>query len=508
MRYKVHQEFTIHPAGQGLFYSGTVRMVNSYPPPFRFVYDCGSLNAHNLREEVEVFRQQENLPSNHLNLLVISHFHQDHISHIKKLVEGSVKIDKLVMPFMNFTERLYLCLIAISTRDKGTKRGGGGGGTTNDPHDDLPEDDFDFMLRLIMDPLSTLADNLNDGSEIIFITGPGESPTGGDNIDENRESYQRELKELTFDFPKESKSDIDNDIEKNYNPPPSGATAWKVADNIPGTMGDLAQKIVLMEFIFFRRPIGNDEEKFYEAVRKKFKEEFGIENGSDDDIQKEVVKLRGGKLIEEIFKAAKKGLDLDGGGRSITNLNTTALCLMHRNTRQMYEWAGAVSHLYYDWESFDCNSIWKPKGLGLRYVNRSWDPNYPYGYFRQREGRVNGEEPFTGANALLLSDGYFKTTAEVEALHRKFSKHWEKCWLFQLPHHGSHHNSGTELVNKIPREGNLFVNYGTWHRSSEDWSHPSDELINDICDAHREHDLILINEFKGLQFVIGIYGQS
>ncbi|MDX1954701.1 MAG: hypothetical protein SFU20_04155 [Chitinophagaceae bacterium] len=505
MTKKVQQEFTIHPAGQGLFYSGIVRMVNSYPPPFRFVYDCGSLNAYNLGEEVEVFRQQENLPSNHLNLLVISHFHQDHISHIKKLVEGGVKIDKLVMPFMNFTERLYLCLVAISTRDRGTNRGGGGGGTSDGPDGDLPEDNFDFMLRLIMDPLTTLAENFNDGSEIIFIAGPEESPTGGDNIDENRESSQRELKELTFDFPKESKIEIDNDIQKNYNPPPRGAKQWKVGDNIPGAVGDLTQKIVLMEFIFYRKPIGKDEEKFYEAIRERFLEEFGIENGSDDDIQREVVKLRGGKRIEEIFKAAKKGLDLDGGGRSITNLNTTALCLMHRNTRKMYEWAGAVSHAYYDWESFHCYSIWKPKGIGPRYLNRTKDPNYPYGYFHRREGKVQGEEPFTGANVLLLSDGYFKTQAEVDALYRKFSKHWEKCWLFQLPHHGSHLNSGFELVNRIPPDGNIFVNYGTWHRSAEDWSHPSDELISDICNAHREHDLILVNEFKGLQFVIRIY---
>lgn len=502
--YKVEQEFTIHPAGQGLFYTGTLRLQHRYPPPFRFVFDCGSINAQNLREEVEAFRLQEDLPSNRLNLLVISHFHQDHISHIKKLVEGGLKINKLVMPFMNFTERLYLCLVAISARERGVNRSSGGGGNPVGSDDDFPDDEFNFLLRLTLDPLNTLADNLDDGSEVIFITGPGDSPVVGDNRIEERESFQRELKELAFDFPKESKGEVDKEIQKNYNPSSGGFNVWKVGDNIPGAIGDLAQGLILMEFIFYRRPIGNDEEKFYAAVRKKFLQEFGIEDGSDDDIQREVVKLRGGKRIEEILKAARKGLDLEGNGRCITDLNTTALCLLHRNTRRMYEWAGKISEEWYSMEYANCESLWKPKGLGPRYLNHEREPDYPDGYHQNREKFKNGEEPFSVANVLLLSDGYFKTQAEVDALFRKYSKYWEKYWLVQLPHHGSLHNSGTELLNRIPLGINLFVNYGTWHRNAEDWSHPSDNLIDDICHTHRQRDLILINEFKGLRFVVRI----
>jgi beta-lactamase superfamily II metal-dependent hydrolase len=93
------QTFTIHPVGQGLFYSLTFEESNR--TNFRMVVDCGSLSPHACQPEIQSYRDKDFISANTLDLLIITHFDADHVNHISSLLTGGIIIRKLIMPFVN-----------------------------------------------------------------------------------------------------------------------------------------------------------------------------------------------------------------------------------------------------------------------------------------------------------------------------------------------------------------------------------------------------------------------
>ncbi|HKO78231.1 MAG TPA: hypothetical protein VJU52_13525, partial [Flavobacterium sp.] len=111
-----NQEFTIHPVGQGLFYSG--KITHNTEVKFRMVFDCGSLTKGAGQDEVDIYRDADFLGKKVLDLLVISHFDRDHVYHIGRLLADGIKVKKLVMPFITFSERLFLVARYIELNNK------------------------------------------------------------------------------------------------------------------------------------------------------------------------------------------------------------------------------------------------------------------------------------------------------------------------------------------------------------------------------------------------------
>ncbi len=103
--------FRFHPVGQGLFYSGLIQKPEDGDfRQFSFAYDCGSTSSHRfLRREVDDFK--ELLPcwkkgqKKRLDLLVVSHLHDDHVNGLEYLLKD-VEVDTVVMPFMEQALRL------------------------------------------------------------------------------------------------------------------------------------------------------------------------------------------------------------------------------------------------------------------------------------------------------------------------------------------------------------------------------------------------------------------
>jgi len=95
-------KFVFHNVGQGLFYSGTI-MKNTRK--FNFIYDCGSEKEENLKKIIS-YEYLKNL-DNELNMLVISHFHKDHISGLKFLLEKK-KLKYIFLPYFTEIYRLYI----------------------------------------------------------------------------------------------------------------------------------------------------------------------------------------------------------------------------------------------------------------------------------------------------------------------------------------------------------------------------------------------------------------
>lgn len=99
-----------HNVGQGLFYSGTIR-VNDETNPFNFIYDCGSENHKHLSKVVNYYKRNV-LYKYNLDLLMISHLHNDHTIGLEYLLKD-ININTVILPYMSPMERLVIALKKI-----------------------------------------------------------------------------------------------------------------------------------------------------------------------------------------------------------------------------------------------------------------------------------------------------------------------------------------------------------------------------------------------------------
>lgn len=100
--------FMFHPVGHGLFYSGIIKNLSTdkqvSDKQYSFVYDCGGKNLKNAIENAE-------LPET-IDLLIISHFHKDHINGVLKLIEKH-EVKTVVLPYLDRTLKiLYIAALA------------------------------------------------------------------------------------------------------------------------------------------------------------------------------------------------------------------------------------------------------------------------------------------------------------------------------------------------------------------------------------------------------------
>ena len=103
----VHGKFKFDTVGQGLFYWG---ILNVNGRQFSFLYDCGSTSETRISERVENFKEilrccQE------LDMLVISHFDEDHMNGIRELLIDT-KVESVFIPYYHLDDYLLLvCFI-------------------------------------------------------------------------------------------------------------------------------------------------------------------------------------------------------------------------------------------------------------------------------------------------------------------------------------------------------------------------------------------------------------
>jgi len=151
-RLKATATFIYHKAGQGLFYSGTIRVSPPRGPRFDFVYDCGSENGKIIEKTVSnyksVFLHDNN---NHIDMLVISHLHKDHVSGLDKLLNDNTRVDYVFLPYLLPAERLILALM----------------------YQNMPA----WYYQFIADPVAYLLEH-NVGTVVLFVGEGGEGEGG------------------------------------------------------------------------------------------------------------------------------------------------------------------------------------------------------------------------------------------------------------------------------------------------------------------------------------------
>jgi hypothetical protein len=73
---------------------------------FQWVYDCGSENGDIVNGEIDLYRRYLPDPKR-LDLLVLSHFDNDHVKGVGRLLDG-LPLDHLILPYLNPTQRMLL----------------------------------------------------------------------------------------------------------------------------------------------------------------------------------------------------------------------------------------------------------------------------------------------------------------------------------------------------------------------------------------------------------------
>lgn len=104
---QVTGNFEFRSVGQGLFYSG---ILNKGCDIFSFVYDCGSdTKGDFLKNEIveleNIVHRMGQVGKAKIDLLVISHFHDDHINGLECLFD-KFNVDTVIMPYTTLASRL------------------------------------------------------------------------------------------------------------------------------------------------------------------------------------------------------------------------------------------------------------------------------------------------------------------------------------------------------------------------------------------------------------------
>lgn len=101
---KVKHEF--FPVGQGLFATGFLTFETDRPRTYRWVYDCGTHSAKRLlTRAIDTFKVE--CQENRIELLTLSHFHQDHIIGVVELL-NKIGAKALMLPWAPLWSRLSI----------------------------------------------------------------------------------------------------------------------------------------------------------------------------------------------------------------------------------------------------------------------------------------------------------------------------------------------------------------------------------------------------------------
>jgi len=145
--------YEFFPVGQGLFSYGSLGPLRREQPFFQWVYDCGTDSEpkqQTIDGALDIMAARTS-GQDQLNLLFISHLHEDHINGISSLLRRLKSVDTVLLPYVSF-ERLVLFAIE-------------GGIDGNDP-----------VFRFFTDPVGYLTSQGDVVIErILFVLPSGES---------------------------------------------------------------------------------------------------------------------------------------------------------------------------------------------------------------------------------------------------------------------------------------------------------------------------------------------
>lgn len=112
MRLHVHHEF--HAVGHGTFFVGNLLIDESQSTgnftQYQWIFDCGSRRSSQIAKAISSVEKSK-LWKKETDLLVVSHFDNDHINGLEQLLENN-NVRTLVLPYASYRQRLA-CMASV-----------------------------------------------------------------------------------------------------------------------------------------------------------------------------------------------------------------------------------------------------------------------------------------------------------------------------------------------------------------------------------------------------------
>jgi hypothetical protein len=427
----INGDFTFHPVGQGLFYSGRISCNNNNLQT-NFVYDCG-INNYNKHFENIVKKYAGSLPGKSLDMLVLSHFHEDHINGLKLLFDEGITIKKCFIPYFTPEERFIIW--ASVWNELG---------------------DEEWYFNFLMDPITYLINN-NVEQVIIIGKGSGDSgenedpapPESPDNFDNYKEKDKANA-DSTVNIDKLVKDDeLQRSILNNFKQWEDFVKNEKLF--IRSHKGYITISCAwYFRFFNLKDNLSNEIQVFKDSLKKDGIDFLKLQNEPLYMKEKQ-------KEVKKCYRNAFKGKD---------GINMTSLTVYHSPIDEhMHHFYALLGNCY-------C------PGCFMFYGKRHTH-NHFYNYC------ITGQ--------LLTGDINLNNIDNLDEFLKHYQKVLNNVFLFQLPHHGSEHNWNKKLLNVLSF-CNIWVASAGLHNS---YNHPSDKVFNDIEDRNRIPMLIFeYNKFN------------
>ena len=292
---KAQGEFICHPVGEGLFYTGEIEFWNRNTS-FIFIYDCGSMSNSALEKPLEYFVYKVKRKGGEIDMLILSHLHQDHVSGVEFLCR-SVKVKEVMLPYLTPIERLILALKYFNKYKAS------------------------WYYEFLSDPVKFL---LERGVERVIIIGeapPDEetpvpreiSPFGPE------ETPKKKIRHKLYNLPNQKNESLT--MDEILREEPDWETFWKKNKLLLLSHQGYSIVLGLWVFRFFNYKISSEKIKnFKECVKKMFNKNHNAVSCKDDWIKKIILGLDQDKIarLKECYH------------ESISRyLNNTSLAVFH-----------------------------------------------------------------------------------------------------------------------------------------------------------------------------------
>ncbi|MBO9566013.1 MAG: MBL fold metallo-hydrolase [Niastella sp.] len=278
-----------HAVGQGCFY--TSKIAGYKKKPFHFVYDCGSdTDEKILMNEISQFANEVN---DLIDLVIVSHFDRDHINGISQLLRSVRGCRRLIIPYCDPIERLFL-LATYSDAD-------------------------DFYYRLLQNPVEYFTGGDFNINEIIVVGTPDD---------------EDDVKSSTTSLVNQVAADADTDRLGFTDHIDEEGSANFSASIEQGEKGSELQTKTTIKFyqIPFRFTIGDKDWEFVIYHKKGYRHNLIYR------VTEEVKRIAGVKRSiyslfdeEEIRKIKKLYFDM-----LKSNMNSTSLIVLHSKCQNKY----------------------------------------------------------------------------------------------------------------------------------------------------------------------------
>lgn len=396
-----------HPVGHGTFHTG-IAQYSGEPCALSWVYDCGSKRRSTLDSAIQSLSQTPFGAKRQIDLLVISHFDDDHVNGVESLL-ATWSVKWLVLPYTDLAPRLAQAAAV----------------------DDEPCSPSTVLFQL--DPVQWLAvRGLSERVEnLLFVEGgpspdtPVEPRPQGDDPDRPHRPLSKEDDDRTEQPEgKQPRYGHGTNLDELVTPLNSFGTAPRLAllqhsQPVQALGSDL-------EFMFYNSDQPDMCRTRADGVRiaRRSKAPLAVVEAEILQLTQQLQVGRPGVKPQRQWRKKLRDAYDRHFGKSSQARNNISLCLMTRVSIPLCKRWCFLCELY--GQRYECNC--GPYGRVCRQCKIL--------YLRRERGYPGCS---AGTASLCLGD-LTVTASTIDSMQRHFAHRWDALAAVQVPHHGSHHS--------------------------------------------------------------------